>query len=75
MSAVRAVVDTVVGLFVTDWRELLGIALVLAVGGVVVARTPGTPTGALLAVALGGHLVVATVLDARRRLRARRPER
>lgn len=67
MKAIRAVVGQVVSLFVSDWTQTAGIALILVAGFVVARSVHDLPIGFAIAILLAAHLVFTTVGEARRR--------
>jgi hypothetical protein len=62
-----AAAEQVVKLFVTDWTQTAGIALILVVGLLLARQAPSLPVGFAVAVLLGLHLVYTTATEARRR--------
>jgi riboflavin transporter FmnP len=62
-----AAVEQVVKLFVTDWTQTAGIALILAIGLLLARQMRSVPVGFAIAVLLGLHLVYTTATEARRR--------
>ncbi|MFN2465218.1 MAG: hypothetical protein ABR598_03015 [Candidatus Dormibacteria bacterium] len=70
MRFVRAALKEIVGLFVADWTQTIGILLILIAGyvGLRVFKFPGAAfaVGLLLA----AHLVFTTLTEARRRAEA-----
>ena len=69
MTFIRAAVGQVVSLFVTDWTQTAGIALILVVGFLVARPLRDLPVGFAIALLLAAHLVFTTVGEARRRHR------
>ena len=67
MKVVRAVVDQVLGLFVADWVQTLGILAILALGYAAVRNLRGVPSGYLVALLLAAHLIYTTVAETRKR--------
>jgi hypothetical protein len=67
MTFLRAALDQVVKLFVTDWTQTAGIALILVLGLAVARQRSSLPVGFVIAVLLGLHLVYTTAAEARRR--------
>ena len=67
MKFLRAAVEQVVKLFVTDWTQTAGIALILVIGLLVARQMSSLPVGFAIAVLLGLHLVYTTATEARRR--------
>jgi hypothetical protein len=64
---VSAAIQQVVQLFVTDWTQTAGIALILVVGLLLARQLRALPVGFAVAVLLGLHLVFTTSAEARRR--------
>ena len=69
MSALRAAVREVVGLFVADWWQTLVIVLILAAGWGLAVASHSALAGEALLVLLGTQLVYFSAADARRRRR------
>jgi hypothetical protein len=67
MTFLRAAIDQVVKLFVTEWTQTAGIALILVLGLVVARQDRSLPVGFAIAVLLGVHLVYTTATEGRRR--------
>jgi hypothetical protein len=67
MTFLRAAIDQVVKLFITEWTQTAGIALILVLGVVVVRQDRSLPVGFAIAGLLGLHLVYTTASEARRR--------
>jgi hypothetical protein len=61
-----AAVAQVIKLFVTDWTQTAGIALILVVGLLVARQLRSLPVGFAIAVLLALHLVFTTSSEARR---------
>jgi hypothetical protein len=64
---VRAAVGQVVSLFVSDWTQTVGIAVILVFGFAVARPWHALPVGFVIALLLAAHLVFTTVNEARRR--------
>jgi hypothetical protein len=64
---VSAAIQQVVKLFVTDWTQTAGIALILVVGLLLARQLRSLPVGFAVAILLGLHLVFTTSAEARRR--------
>jgi multidrug transporter EmrE-like cation transporter len=64
---VGAAIQQVVKLFVTDWTQTAGIALILVVGLLLARQLRSLPVGFAVAILLGLHLVFTTSAEARRR--------
>ncbi|HEV3231798.1 MAG TPA: hypothetical protein VG245_06060 [Candidatus Dormibacteraeota bacterium] len=69
MRLLRATVAEVVGLFVADWTQTIGILAILALGWLLSRALPAAPIGFALAALLAAHLLYTTVSESRRRLR------
>ena len=69
MRLARSVVAELVGLFVADWQQTVGILGLIGVSWALVAMTHLAVIGFALGVALMGHLGWITLADAARRLR------
>ena len=69
MKFIRAAVAQVVSLFVTDWTQTAGIALILVAGFLAARSAPSPAVGFAVAILLAAHLVFTTVGEARRRSR------
>lgn len=67
MRLLRAVAQQVVSLFVSDWTQTAGIAVILAFGFAVSRPLRALPVGFAIALLLAAHLVFTTVIEARRR--------
>lgn len=67
MRFLRAAVEQVVKLFVTDWTQTAGIAVILVIGLLVARQLRSLPVGFAIAVLLGLNLVYTTATEARRR--------
>jgi hypothetical protein len=67
VTFLRAGIDQVLKLFVTEWTQTAGIALILVLGLVVARQDHSLPVGFAIAVLLGLHLVYTTAAEARRR--------
>jgi hypothetical protein len=67
VSFLRAAVQQLVKLFVTDWTQTAGIALILVIGLLVARQSQALPVGFAIAVLLGLHLIYTTGSEARRR--------
>lgn len=71
MRVARRVLDEVIGLFVADWSQTIGIIVLLG-AGYGASRLSSSPVVAFtVALLLGIHLVYTTRDEGRRRLRAR----
>lgn len=66
MRFLRAAVEQVVKLFVTDWTQTAGIAVILGIGLLAARQMRSLPVGFAIAVLLGLHLVCTTATEARR---------
>jgi hypothetical protein len=66
MKFLRAAVEQVVKLFVTDWTQTAGIAAILVFGFVASRQLHALPVGFLIALMLAAHLVFTTLNEARR---------
>ncbi|MHB8507987.1 MAG: hypothetical protein ACYDGR_04965 [Candidatus Dormibacteria bacterium] len=73
MKYVKAVVSKVVGLFVADWTQTAGIALVLVLGYVAIHSLHLAGLGFAVAALLGLHLVYTTTAESRKRLAKLKP--
>lgn len=71
MSVVRATLAQVVKLFVTDWAQTAGIAVILGAGFVAARQLHAALVGFAIASLLALHLVYTTASEARRRNRGR----
>jgi hypothetical protein len=69
MRFLRAALRQVVSLFVTDWTQTAGIALILVAGFLAARSMPDVPVGFVIAILLAAHLLVTTLGEARRRAR------
>ncbi len=65
MKFLRAAVGQVVKLFVTDWTQTAGIALILVIGLLATRQLRSLPVGFAIAGLLGLHLVYTTAAEAR----------
>jgi hypothetical protein len=66
MKFLRAAVAQVIKLFVTDWTQTAGIALILVIGLLVARQMPSLPVGFAIGLLLALHLVFTTSSEARR---------
>ena len=66
MKIVRAALDEVVGLFVSDWTQALITVAIIAVGWVAIPRLHLSVIAFALAAALAVQLIFATGAEARR---------
>ena len=66
MKALRAVVDEVVGLFVSDWTQTAVTIAIIAIAWFLIPRFHFVAIAFALAVALAVQLIVATRAEARR---------
>lgn len=69
MSFIRAGVAQVLKLFVTDWTQTAGIAIILVAGFVAARQMHVAAVGFVIAALLALHLVYTTSSEARRRNR------
>ena len=67
MKALRAVIDSILGLFVADWVQTAGILVILAAGYAAI-RLGLQLAGFAIALLLGLHLIYTTYAESRRRL-------
>ncbi|MFN2463517.1 MAG: hypothetical protein ABR573_06410 [Candidatus Dormibacteria bacterium] len=67
MKLLRATVAEVIGLFVGDWSQALGILIILALGYAAVRATGASGLGFVIVLALAGHLVWTTIRASRPR--------
>lgn len=72
MRILTAIVSNVVGLFVSDWTQTLGIVLILVVGFAASRLVHGAVAGYTLAGLLGLHLMFTTAVETRKRLASMR---
>ena len=66
MKIVRAVIDEVAGLFVSDWTQALITVAIIAAGWLVIPRLHSAAIAFVLAAALAVQLIFATSAEARR---------
>jgi hypothetical protein len=59
--------DQLLGMFVSDWRQTLGILAILALGWLAISRLHAAVLPFGLAAVLAAHLVYTAVGEARRR--------
>lgn len=69
MRFLGAAAAQVVKLFVADWTQTAGIAVILVAGYVAVRQLREVPVGFAIALLLAMHLVFTTSSEARRRRR------
>jgi hypothetical protein len=69
LSFLRAAVTQVVKLFVTDWTQTAGIAVILLAGFLLARQLHSAAVGFAIAAVLALHLVYTTASEARRRNR------
>ena len=69
MSYLRAAIEQVLKLFVTDWTQTAGIAVILVAGFIAARQLHTPPVGFAIAAILAMHLVYTTAEEARRRRR------
>jgi hypothetical protein len=67
MRFLRAAASEVVGLFVADWTQTLTSVLILAAGWLALPRLKVGGLAFAVALALAVQLVVATIVEARRK--------
>ena len=67
MRALRAILSEVLGLFVSDWSQAVGILVILAAGYAASRVVHGPVVGFAIAGLLAVHLVFTTVTESRRR--------
>jgi hypothetical protein len=67
MRFLRAAVSEVLGLFVADWTQTLTSVVILAVGWLALPRFKLAGVAFAVALALAVQLVVATLVEARRK--------
>ncbi len=72
MKVVRAVVDEVVGLFVSDWTQTAVTVAIIAIAWFLIPRFHFAAIAFALAAALAVQLIVATGAEARRAREASR---
>ena len=72
MKYVRAAVSEVIGLFVSDWSQAIGILCILAAGYVATRTIHSQFTGFGIAGILGAHLILTTVTESRKRAATKR---
>ena len=66
MNFLRAAVAQVIKLFVTDWTQTAGIALILVAGLLLARQLSSAPIGFGIGILLALHLVFTTSSEARR---------
>jgi type III secretory pathway component EscR len=72
LRIVKATISQVISLFVSDWTQTLGIAVVLLVGYLAALnRVPSPVVGYAVAFLLAAHLIFTTVSDAHKHLATR----
>jgi len=69
MVIARATLTRLIGLFVGDWSQAIGILVILGLGYVALRFTPMPMVGFVVAAALAAHLVYTSLTEARRRVR------
>ena len=67
MRFLYAATEQVLKLFVTDWTQTAGIALILVIGLLLARQVSTVPVGFAIAVLLSLHLLYTTASEARRR--------
>jgi hypothetical protein len=66
VNFLRAAVAQVIKLFVSDWTQTAGIALILVVGLLLARQLSSAPVGFGIGILLALHLVFTTSSEARR---------